>query len=130
MKKKFLLLCVLCCLVELVFAEDGSKLWLRTAYKPNTDLNIKVVGGHDRNGTLDVAKQELSRMGWQGEIIFQLYKGKKQSDAYSIKSENGKTIIRSTTPVGVLYGVYDLLRRDVYKRQRLEQLGYIWYYCY
>lgn len=111
MKKKFLLLCVLCCLVELVFAEDGSKLWLRTAYKPNTDLNIKVVGGHDRNGTLDVAKQELSRMGWQGEIIFQLYKGKKQSDAYSIKSENGKTIIRSTTPVGVLYGVYDLLRR-------------------
>lgn len=124
--RRFWILCLLCGMMINAGAEDGSRLWLRGDYAEGSGLTVKTIGGKDNNGTLRIAERELRDMGWSGSVVFRLKSFGAHSDAYVIKSEGnalkskcgasgveggGKTVIQSATPAGILYGVYDLLRR-------------------
>lgn len=109
--KRAILLSLMLFITITLCAEDGSDLWLRGKFVPSKDFVVKIEGaGHD--ATLDIACKELSMMGWDGEVVLRRKKGIAPKDAYSIaRNTGGKTMIQSTSSVGILYAVYDLLRR-------------------
>lgn len=60
----------------------------------------------------DVAKAELAQAGITSDVALKIKKSKQKSDAYVIYTDKkGKKTIESTTPQGLLYGTYDLLRQ-------------------
>ncbi len=88
-------------------AEDGHNLWLRG--KNTATVNVIC---SKKSATIDIARQELQQ-GWQGEasasVVFTV-----RSDN-SIKGDGFKlssTGIQASTDPGILYGVYELLRRQ------------------
>ncbi len=88
-------------------AEDGHQLWLRNKKAlPVTVLCAK------KSSTLDIAKKEL-QWGWQGKagasITLSIVKDKNISGSGYRISEN---MVQATSDVGILYGVYELLRRQ------------------
>jgi len=88
-------------------AEDGHNLWLRG--KSSGSVNIVCAKS---SSTLDIAKQELVQ-GWQGQngakFTLKIKKDKAiKSDGF-ILSENE---VQANTELGILYGVYELLRRQ------------------
>ena len=88
-------------------AEDGHQLWLRNKKAlPVTVLCAK------KSSTLDIAKKEL-QWGWQGKagasITLSIVKDKNISGSGYRISE---TMVQATSDVGILYGVYELLRRQ------------------
>jgi alpha-glucuronidase len=88
-------------------AEDGHQLWLRShAAKP-----IKVVCSKE-SATLDIARQELEQ-GWQGnvgaEVVLTVkYDKSMKGDGYKLDASG----VQANSDLGILYGVYDLLRRQ------------------
>ena len=90
-----------------LFAEDGHHLWLRNSNpKP-----VNVVCAKN-SPTLTIAKQELQN-GWMGEVgtsVNLVIKADKaiRGDGFRIS----KTTIQANTENGILYGVYELLRRQ------------------
>jgi alpha-glucuronidase len=89
------------------FAGNRHDLWLRA--KSTAPVNVDCP---KKSATLDIAKQELIQ-GWQG----------KASASFSLKVKPDKFIkgdgyrlsadgIQANTDLGILYGVYDLLRRQ------------------
>jgi alpha-glucuronidase len=88
-------------------AEDGHQLWLRS--KPAKPVTIVCA---KKSATLEIAKTELQQ-GWQGKagaaITLALVKDKNISASGYRISENA---VQATTDIGILYGVYDLLRRQ------------------
>jgi len=92
-----------------LYAEDGSRLWLRTG----TGCNAHVTA-NKQSPTLDIAVRELQTQ-WKGapvKLEIQTFKGKgKPLDSYSIIENKGKDItIQAATEAGLLYGAYHLLR--------------------
>ncbi len=90
-----------------VNGEDGHQLWLRA----KSTAEVKVVCKKSSQ-TLDIAKQEL-KLGWQGTsgaTITLLVKTDKaiKGDGFKI----GEDQVQANTEVGILYGVYELLRRQ------------------
>jgi alpha-glucuronidase len=88
-------------------AEDGHSLWLR----PQDPVPVTVVC-QAGSATLDIARREL-QMGWQGKanerIVLNLKPDKRiTGDGYRISSGE----IQANTHLGILYGVYDMLRRQ------------------
>lgn len=88
-------------------AEDGHDLWLRG--KGTNSVNVIC---SKKSPTLSIAMQEL-RQGWQGkanEKIELVVKSDKaiKGDGFRI----GKNRIQANTDTGILYGVYELLRRQ------------------
>lgn len=88
-------------------AENGHQLWLRNA----SNAKVKVICS-DKSVTAAIAVQEL-KDGWQGRdgatITLKIQKDKAvKDDGFKI----GTSQIQANTPVGVLYGVYELLRRQ------------------
>jgi alpha-glucuronidase len=105
-KTFFGFLIVLCFAVNLS-AEDGHKLWLRVQ---NTG-SVKVVCTK-QSPTIDLAKHELAQL-WQGKPGASL-KLTIQSDP-KIKVDGFKLSpgeIQANTDIGILYGVFELLRRQ------------------
>lgn len=90
-----------------LYAEDGHQLWLRNSNpKP-----VNVVCSKN-SPTLTIAKQELQN-GWLGEIgtsVNLVIKADKaiRGDGFRIS----KNTIQANTENGILYGVYELLRRQ------------------
>lgn len=90
-----------------LFAENGHQLWLRNV------ANGKVtVVCSDKSVTTAIAVQEL-KDGWQGRdgatITLKIKKDKAiKNDGFKI----GASEIQANTAVGVLYGAYELLRRQ------------------
>jgi alpha-glucuronidase len=89
------------------YAEDGHNLWLRA----KSTAAVSVVCAKS-SATLDIAKRELQRS-WQGKarasIVLtvkpdQLIKG----DGFRLSPGE----IQANTELGILYGVYELLRRQ------------------
>ena len=80
--------------------EDGSRLWLRLqeAGTPATVTGVK--------GT---AMTELQTYWQGGPVVLKRQKGM-HTDAYTIKSQGGKTVITAAGDAGLLYGAYHLLR--------------------
>jgi len=88
-------------------AEDGHNLWLRG--KSSSTVNVV---SSKKSVTIDIAKQELQQ-GWQGvegaSIVFTVKPDKQiKGDGFKLSS----TGIQANTDLGILYGVYELLRRQ------------------
>jgi alpha-glucuronidase len=88
-------------------AEDGRNLWLRA----KSTGSVSVVCAKS-SPTLAIAKQELEQ-GWQGKdgakIVLTIKKDKAvKGDGFKL-SENE---VQANTELGILYGVYELLRRQ------------------
>ena len=88
-------------------AEDGHELWL-----PKRKAAPVKVTSDKKSPTLDIAIQEL-KAGWNGKPGATIVLNVKFSEA--IKNDGfeiGNNEIRANTDAGVLYGVYELLRRQ------------------
>ncbi|MCS3869604.1 alpha-glucuronidase [Chryseobacterium ginsenosidimutans] len=93
-----------------IFAEDGSKLWLRFPNVKNGISADKIIS-KGKNPTLEIAKKELINY-WQGQTVeLRTEKSLKNlKDGYTIKSNSEKIIISAAKENGLLYGVYHILR--------------------
>lgn len=93
----------------LIFAEDGSQLWLRFPAKNGISADQIIAKGN--SPTLNIARKELSSH-WQGQTVeLRTDKSlKKLKDGYTIKSIQNKIVIASSKEIGLLYGVYHILR--------------------
>lgn len=96
-------------------ADDGSKLWLR--YKTIDQKNKYAVLAKD-HPTVRVAKAELNQH-WDGSIVrLNLNPKLKQlKDGYTISSNKNEIVISAKENIGLLYGVYHLLRLQHAKQQ-------------
>ena len=107
---------------SLAFAEDGSELWLRFPNAKN-GISATKISFKGNSKTLEIAKKELMNH-WQGQAIdFKLDSSLKHlKDGYKIISSKEKIQISSSKEIGLLYGVYHLLRLQETK-QSLNNLS-------
>ena len=107
MKKIFSVLIFVFALFS-VSAEDGHNLWRHNSNpKPVNVVCVK------NSPTLTIARQELQQ-GWQGEAGASVSLRIKQDKAISGDGfKIGKNEIQANTELGILYGVYDILRRQL-----------------
>jgi len=88
-------------------AEDGHQLWLRK----KTPVPVNVICDK-QSATLNIAIQELQQ-GWQGRPSASIALTIKKDNA--IKGDGFKLTqnsVRANTELGILYGVFELLRRQ------------------
>jgi alpha-glucuronidase len=88
-------------------ANDGHQLWLQN--KATAKVNVKCAAN---SPTLSIAKQELEQ-GWQGKdgatIKLSVVKNNAiKNDGFKLSSEE----IQANTELGILYGVFEFLRRQ------------------
>jgi alpha-glucuronidase len=108
MKCKLIATCIfLVVAVAGIRAQDSHELWLR----PKPALAVSVICSKN-TATLAIAREEL-KQGWQGRpnasVILLLTKNKAiKPDGFRL-TENS---IEATSDRGILYGVYELLRRQ------------------
>ena len=107
-KMKYIAQLVIFVLISIsVYAEDGHNLWLRSSNpKPVNVVCAKI------SPTLTLAKQELQKE-WKGEAaasVSLVVKADKaiRGDGYRIS----KNAVQANTEFGILYGAYELLRRQ------------------
>ncbi|MGI4834305.1 MAG: alpha-glucuronidase [Janthinobacterium lividum] len=91
-------------------AEDGHQLWLRP--HPAAPVTVVLAGGSQHSPLLATARQEVQQ-GWQGAagatVRLALVKDKAlRPDGFRLEA----TRVRATTAAGLLYGVFELLRRQ------------------
>ncbi|WP_185248327.1 alpha-glucuronidase [Chryseobacterium bernardetii] len=93
----------------LVFAEDGSQLWLRFPAKNGISADKIISKGS--NPTLNIARKELNSH-WQGQAVELRTENKDKNlkDGYRIVSTPQKIVISAGKEIGLLYGVYHILR--------------------
>lgn len=94
-------------IVSSLKAEDGHKLWLR-----NQTANPVNIVCSKQSETLDIAKKEL-KQGWEGSPGVNIVLSVKYDK--SIKGDGfilNKSGVQANTDLGILYGVFDLLRRQ------------------
>ncbi|EJL68826.1 alpha-glucuronidase [Chryseobacterium populi] len=92
-----------------ILAEDGSQLWLRFPAKNGVSADKIISKGN--NPTLNIAKKELSSH-WQGQAV-ELRTDKSLKNlkgGYMIKSVQNRLVISAEKEIGLLYGVYHILR--------------------
>jgi alpha-glucuronidase len=94
-------------IVLAIHAQEGHELWLRN----KTAVPVTVVCAKN-SPTLTIAKQELQK-GWHGQpnatVTLTITKSKAiKNDGFKL-SENA---VEATTDAGILYGVYEMLRRQ------------------
>ena len=102
------LLCVMI-LIQSVFlqAEDGHNLWLRA--KSTSPVNVIC---SKKSTTIDIAREELLK-GWMGKAEASVVLTVKPDK--SIKGDGFKLTlngVQANNDLGILYGVYELLRRQ------------------
>ncbi|HVT85617.1 MAG TPA: alpha-glucuronidase [Chitinophagaceae bacterium] len=95
-------------IVLAIHAQEGHELWLRN----KTAVPVTVVCAKN-SPTLTIAKQELQQ-GWRGKpdatVVLTITKNKViKNDGFKL-SENA---VEATTDAGILYGVYEMLRRQL-----------------
>jgi len=98
-------------------AENGHLLWLRV--KAANPVNVVC---SKKSKTLSIAVQELQQ-GWQGNTNEEMKLIVKPDKA--IKGDGfriGKNSIQANTDIGILYGVYELLRRQQTGQQIREEV--------
>ncbi|MCJ7935954.1 MAG: alpha-glucuronidase [Chryseobacterium sp.] len=93
----------------LIFAEDGSQLWLRFPAKKGISIDQIISKGN--SPMLDIARKELSSH-WQGQAVELRTENSAKSlkDGYRIVSTPEKIVISAGKEIGLLYGVYHILR--------------------
>lgn len=92
-----------------LWAEDGSRLWLR-----QTPVNQASVCCLVTSPTLTVAREELAALWKGGEVDLQLCADEAHrrlgKEGYTIRTSEGKTVLEAATEQGLLYATYHLLR--------------------
>lgn len=92
-----------------LWAEDGSRLWLR-----QTPVNQASVCCLVTSPTLTVACEELAALWKGGEVDLQLCADETHrrlgKEGYTIRTSEGKTVLEAATEQGLLYATYHLLR--------------------
>ena len=92
-----------------LWAEDGSRLWLR-----QTPVNQASVSCLVTSPTLTVAREELAALWQGGEVELQLCADETHrrlgKEGYTIRTSEGKTVLGAATEQGLLYATYHLLR--------------------
>lgn len=92
-----------------LWAEDGSRLWLR-----QTPVNRASVCCLVTSPTLTVAREELAALWQGGEVELQLCADETHrrlgKEGYTIRTSEGKTVLGAATEQGLLYATYHLLR--------------------
>ncbi|MCP9753483.1 alpha-glucuronidase [Ferruginibacter sp. HRS2-29] len=105
--KKLFLLCILFYLPAASHADNGHDLWLKNVKA----LPVNIIAGK-KTAAINLAIQELNR-GWTGRsgasFTLTLKKDKALKTGGFILSENG---VQAGDEWGVLYGVYEILRRQ------------------
>jgi len=93
----------------LIFAEDGSQLWLRFPAKKGISADKIISKGS--SPTLNIARKELTSH-WQGQAVELRTENKDKNlkDGYRIVSTPEKIVISAGKEIGLLYGVYHILR--------------------
>jgi alpha-glucuronidase len=96
-------------LIQSVFiqAEDGHNLWLRA----KSSLPVNIICSK-KSATIDIARQEL-QLGWLGKAETSVVLTVKTDK--TIKGDGFKLTlngIQANNDLGILYGVYELLRRQ------------------
>jgi len=90
-----------------LYAQDGHDLWLQK--KKAMPVNVIC---EKKSPTLDIAIQELQQ-GWQGKSGASVTLTIKKDNA--VKNDGfrlGQNFVQANTEFGILYGVYELLRRQ------------------
>ena len=107
MKKSFLLSLLMMATALCASAEDGHQLWLR--YQP---VNKAKVTTPKQTPVINTAQKELETY-YQGEsVTLKLDTSLPDDDGFSIDIKDGNTTITAYQESGLLYGAYDLLRRQ------------------
>ena len=109
MKLKYIYCLVIFSILPLfLFAEDGSRLWLR--FPDVAQKEVKITA-KNKSPRIDVAVAELKNH-WQGQPVeFRLEKKLQHlKDGYNIKGDDKKITISAGQDAGLLYGAYHLLR--------------------
>jgi alpha-glucuronidase len=106
--KKIIWICVLVSLAFSVKADDGHNLWLR----PVKAKPVKVVGANAKSVMMGIAKKEIEQR-WLGNenatVEFRIVKDPTvKADGFKITGN----AISATSETGILYGTYELLRRQ------------------
>ena len=109
MNKKYLLGICLLSFGLTLFAEDGSKLWLRQASCEKASVCCSI-----SSPTIAIAREELASL-WRGKAVeLQLFADeahrKLGKEGYTIRTSDEKIVLGSTTEQGLLYAAYHLLR--------------------
>jgi alpha-glucuronidase len=90
-----------------LYAEDGHDLWLR--FKSAVPVNVIC---RKKSATLDLAIKEL-KMGWLGKAGVTVVLTVKQDNQIKVDGFKFSTDgVQANTDVGILYGVFELLRRQ------------------
>jgi alpha-glucuronidase len=105
--KKLVCVIVLICTSLSGFTENGSKLWLRY----HSTLAVHVVC-NTSSQTITIAREELER-GWNGKagatvVLILINDSAIKDDGFRISEDS----IQANTELGILYGVFELLRRQ------------------
>lgn len=99
-------------------AEDGHSLWLRH----RTALPVNVVCTRN-SATLAIAKEEL-RQGWQGKagatFVLSIKNNKSVTGDGFRLMQNG---VEANTDLGILYGVYEVLRRQQTGQPYIDEIS-------
>lgn len=105
---KLIIASILCLLLNVfAHAQNGHELWLRPLKAKPVNVICK-----KNSPTLSIAKQELTER-WIGEnkatVTLTIKKDKAlKNDGFRL----GKNSVQANTEIGILYGVYELLRRQ------------------
>jgi alpha-glucuronidase len=107
MKKSTILLLLFSTCFNFLHAEDGHQLWLRN----HSSIPVKVISSRN-SPTLDIAKKEISS-NWIGRKDAELKLNISRDasitgDGYRLE----KSSISAKTDLGLLYGTYEMLRRQ------------------
>lgn len=106
--RNFIWICVLAFMAFDAKADDGHNLWLR----PVKAKPVKVVGANAKSVMMGIAKKEIEQR-WLGDenatVEFRIVKDPTvKADGFKITGN----AISATSESGILYGVYELLRRQ------------------
>lgn len=110
MRKLFLLLVTFVAMIA--YAEDGSRLWLRYDSVGTAIVNVEVAKA---SVTVDIAKDELVKY-WKGNVVTLCTTPDDFANApegsFYIEGNDRRARIMAGSDIGLLYGAYELLRRQ------------------
>lgn len=105
--KKTILLFVLVWTALSVWPEDGSLLWLRQQPAGKAKVSAPKVGG-----CVDVAHRELATYFKGRKAELRLDRSMADNDGFRVTGDKGGVVIAARRPSGLLYGAYEVLRRQ------------------
>ncbi len=91
------------------FSDNGHKLWLRMQQTANP-VEV-IIDSNESSPTLDIATEELKHYLYTGKAVhLSLKPTVSDKDGFLLTLKNNEIYITSSTPIGILYGTYSLLR--------------------